>query len=71
MYSVFTIYYKYGEFNVDILDDDSLREYCMEQLDEYNGDGNVDYHGLDDIEVLIDKTIEYGKKFVEEQGLGE
>lgn len=69
MYTVFSIYYKYGEFSIDILDnDDDLREYCMEQLYEYEGeDGDVDFHGIDDIDVLIEKTIKYGKKSVEQQ----
>lgn len=66
MYTVFSIYYKHGEFNVDIFeDDDDLREYCMEQIQNYGkDDGDVNY---EDIDVLIDKTIEYGKLFVEEQ----
>ena len=71
MYTVFSIYYKHAEYSVDIFeDDDSLREYCMEQLDEYNGedgDGDVDFHGIDDIEILIEKTIKYGKDAVEKQ----
>jgi len=70
MYTVFSVYYKHGQFAIDILnDDDSLRKYCMEQLEEYDEDSDdVDYDGIEDIEILINKTIEYGIKFVEEQG---
>ena len=38
----------------------------MEQLNEYEGD-DVDFHGINDIEILIEKTIKYGKKSVEQQ----
>jgi hypothetical protein len=69
MYTVFCIYYKYGQFNVDVLEnDDSLRKYCMEQLEKYDEDHDiVDYEGIEDLNILIDKTIEYGKEFVSEQ----
>ena len=68
MYTVFSIYYKHGEFNIEIFkDDNSLREYCMEQLDEYGEYDDVDYEGIEDIVILIDKTIEYGNKSIEKQ----
>ncbi len=68
-YTVFCVYYKHGEFSVDILNNDNnLKEYCMEQLEIYDEDRDVVYYdGTEDIEILINKTIEYGTKYVEEQ----
>ena len=68
MYTVFSIYYKHGEFSVDIFeDDDSLREYCMDQLDGYGDYCDVDYEGVENIDNLIRTTIDYGNKSVEKQ----
>jgi hypothetical protein len=61
------MYYKHGEFDVETFEDnDSLRKYCMKQLkyyDEYTDDGDYE-----NIEILINKTIEYGNKFIQDQG---
>lgn len=40
----------------------------MEKLEEYDEDRDiVDYDGIEDIDILINKTIEYGIKTVNEQ----
>lgn len=73
MYTVFSIYYKNGEFSTDILKDNGvLREFCMSELERYDYYyDNVDYDGIEDIETLIYKTIEYGTEFIKKQrGLG-
>lgn len=69
MYTVFSIYYKHAEFSIDILKDDkALREYCIEQLEEYEEDlDDIDFDGIEDIDILIQKTIEHGKEFVSNQ----
>jgi hypothetical protein len=40
----------------------------MDQLETYDEYSDmVCYEGIDDINILIDKTIEYGTKYVEDQ----
>ena len=68
MYTVVSVYYKYGFFNVDIIkNDDELRKYCIKRLEEHDED--VDFEGIDDIDIdiLINKTINYGLQFLDEQ----
>ena len=67
MYLVFEVYYKHGEYNIKILkDDDSLREFCIKKIEKYDEyDGDVNYEDIND---LIDKTIEYGILFIQKQG---
>lgn len=63
---------KHGEFSVDIFkDDDSLREFCMVQLEIYDEARNdVDYEGTEDLDMLITTTIYYGTKEVKNEGWG-
>lgn len=67
MYTVFRVYYKHGEFDIHTFEnDDDLKEYCIKQLEKYGeDDGDVDY---ENIEILINKTIEHGTKFKQDQG---
>jgi len=70
MYVVYSVYYKFGEYDIEVFkDDDSLRQFCIKEIEEYDGDdgddGDVNYEDIDD---LINKTIEYGTKFVQNQG---
>jgi len=67
MYVVYSVYYKFGEYDIKILkDDDSLRQFCIKKIEKYDeDDGDVNYEDIDD---LINKTIEYGTKFVQNQG---
>ena len=69
MYTVFCVYYKHNKFSTDIYKDgDTLRKFCMSELEEYDGFvGDIDYEGIEDIDILIYKTIKYGTKFVSEQ----
>ena len=65
MYAVFVVYHKHGDSDLLIFhSDNDMRKFCIETLDD---DYNINIDSSLSLEMLISKTIYYGRETVHNQ----